>query len=255
VTNKAIEQQSANLVDLRDMTDARVSLGRFGSGVPTRAMQIFLLDHARARDAVWSQVDHPALDAAFADLPIDRIQVDSQARDRASYVKRPDLGRILSVSSQQLLSNAKHGVDVVIVVADGLSSSAVDINAAPLVFALVERLSNLKLSIGPLVIARQARVAIGDPIGETLGATITIMLIGERPGLSAADSLGAYITHSPRTGMADSLRNCVSNIRDGGLPIEDAAETILGLIGQMLATGISGVGMRAAVARLKQPDP
>lgn len=254
MNNRAIEKKRADLVDLREMTDARVALGRFGSGIPTRAMQTFLLDHARARDAVWSKVDYPALDEALADLPVGRIKVDSQASDRGSYVKRPDLGRMLSVSSQQSLAGVAHGFDVVIVVADGLSSSAVDINAAPLVSGLVERLSGRNLSIGPVVIARQARVAIGDPIGETLGAKITIVLIGERPGLSAADSLGAYITHSPRSGTADSLRNCVSNIRDGGLPIPDAAETIVGLIAQMLATGISGVGMKAAVARLGQRD-
>lgn len=254
MSKAAIDKTSTQAVDLREMTDARVALGRFGSGMPTGAMQTFLLDHARARDAVWSQVDYPALDEALAGLPVARITVDSQAPDRGSYVKRPDLGRMLSIASQQVLAGVAQGFDVVIVVADGLSSSAVDINAAPLVLGLVERLQSRNLSIGPLVIARQARVAIGDPVGQSLKAKITIVLIGERPGLSAADSLGAYITHSPRAGTADSLRNCVSNIRDGGLPIKDAADTILGLISQMLATGISGVGMKAAVARLGQRD-
>lgn len=251
MANSSIKKQSANPVDLRDMTDARVSLGRFGSGVPTRAAQAFLLDHARAREAVWSTVDHDALEAALIDLPVGIVHVESQAEDRSSYVRRPDLGRKLSASSLRRLSETAQGFDVVIVAADGLSSRAVDINAAPLVRSLVSRLLDRHLSVGPLVVANQARVALADPIGEALGATVSIILIGERPGLSAADSLGAYITHTPQTGTPDSSRNCVSNIRDGGLPVEDAAEAIVALIADMIATGTSGVALKAAVARLQ----
>lgn len=251
MANSSVKTQTANPADLRAMTDARVSLGRFGSGMPTRAAQAFLLDHARAREAVWSTVDHDALEAALNDLPVDVVHVESQAEDRSTYVRRPDLGRKLSAASLQRLSEAAKGFDVVIVAADGLSSRAVDINAAPLVRSLVSRLLDRHLSIGPLVVANQARVALADPIGEALQAKIAIILIGERPGLSAADSLGAYITHGPQTGTPDSARNCVSNIRDGGLPIEDAAEAIVALISDMVSTGTSGVALKAAVARLQ----
>lgn len=251
MTSPSIRKNSIKPTGLAAMTDARVALGRFGSGMPTRAAQAFLLDHARAREAVWSMVDHRALEEALTDLPVDIIHVDSQAQDRGSYVRRPDLGRKLSASSSQRLAASAHGFDVVIVAADGLSSRAVDINAAPLVLKLVGRLQSRQLSIGPLVIASQARVALGDPIGETLGAKVAIVLIGERPGLSAADSLGAYVTHAPRLGTPDSLRNCVSNIRNGGLQIEDAAEILVALVADMIATGTSGVGLKAAVARLQ----
>lgn len=251
MTGPSIRKSSIKPTDLAAMTDARVALGRCGSGMPTRAAQAFLLDHARAREAVWSMVDHRALEAALTDLPVDIIHVDSQAHDRGSYVRRPDLGRKLSASSSQRLAASAHGFDVVIVAADGLSSRAVDINAAPLVLKLVGRLQSRRLSVGPLVIASQARVALGDPIGETLGAKVAIVVIGERPGLSAADSLGAYVTHTPRIGTPDSLRNCVSNIRSGGLQIEDAAETLVTLVTDMIATGTSGVGLKAAVARLQ----
>lgn len=233
--------------DLRRMTDARVLLGRFGAGLPTRAAQSFLLDHARARQAVWSEVDWSALRAALGELKLGIVEVDSQAADRATYVRRPDLGRKLSPEAAERLAGAGAGGDIVIVVADGLSASAIDVNAVPLVRAIVERLSAQRLSIAPLVLASQARVALGDPIAEMLDARICVMLIGERPGLSAADSAGIYLTCSPRSGTPDSRRNCISNIRAGGLGIDDAADAVASLVADMLKTGISGVGLKDAL--------
>jgi ethanolamine ammonia-lyase small subunit len=148
------------------------------------------------------------------------------------------------------LAGVRPDCDVVIVVADGLSASAIDANAAPLIRAVVECLSSRQLVIAPLMFATQARVALADPVAEILRARVSIMLIGERPGLSAADSLGVYITCSPKTGTPDSRRNCISNIRSGGLSVEVAAEAVMSLVGNMLRTGISGVGLREALAAL-----
>lgn len=247
---------SSATVDLAEMTDARVSLGRFGSGAPTKALLAFQLDHARAREAVWSTIDEDGLRAEIEALGLDVASVESMARDRGSYLRRPDLGRKLSAASAERLTalppSAK-GSDVVITIADGLSSSAVDINAVALIKELSVLLRAAGLSIGPVAVARQARVALADEIGEILGAKVTIALIGERPGLSAADSLGGYITYKPAVGTPDSRRNCVSNMRDGGLSMEQAAATIAGLVAGMISTGVSGVGLKEALVRLGSP--
>ena len=236
--------------DLRKMTQARVLLGRFGAGLPTQAAQSFLLDHARARQAVWSEVDWVSVRDGLADLELGNIAAESQAGDRATYIRRPDLGRRLSVQAAQRLAGVRSDYDILVLVADGLSASAIDTNAVPLVRALVERLSARQLSIAPLVLASQARVALGDPIAEIVGARISIVIIGERPGLSAADSVGVYVTCSPRPGTPDSRRNCISNIRTGGLTIDRAADGVASLVADMLTTGISGVGLRDALVGL-----
>ena len=247
---KAISGKPAGSVDLKDFTDARVLLGRFGAGQPTTAAQSFLLDHARARQAVWSQVDWSELAVNLSDLGLPILRVDSLASDRSTYIKRPDLGRRLSEASATRLASVDAGQDIVIIVADGLSANAVSLNAAPLIRALVQRFRSEKMSVGLLVLAAQARVALGDPIGELLKAKVSVLLVGERPGLSASDSLGAYVTYAPQTGTPDSRRNCVSNIRDGGLQIDTAAEEIVALTADMRRTGISGVGLKDALGAL-----
>lgn len=243
------------VLDLRQMTDARVALGRHGAGLPTRAQLSFLLDHARAREAVWTSIDREGLEARLAASGHAVVHVESEAADRSIYVRRPDLGRTLSVASatrlRELNVDGKH--DVAIVIADGLSSSAVDLNAAPLIEALLPEFAAFNLTVAPIVVASQARVALGDPVGEALAARLTIVLVGERPGLSAADSLGAYITYGPKTGNPDSGRNCISNIRDGGLPVREAAGIVSGLVRDMMRTGVSGVSLKAAVAKLQAP--
>lgn len=245
-----LDKDTAQPIDLKQMTDARVLLGRFGAGLPTRAAQSFLLDHARARQAVWSEVDWSSLRANLSDLGLEMVRVESQAQDRSIYVRRPDLGRKLSQGSTEQLAGLRSTKDVVIVVADGLSASAIDINATPLLRAITSRLASRNLSVAPIVLASQARVALADAVAENLGAKISIMLIGERPGLSAADSVGAYVTYAPIPGTPDSRRNCISNIRDGGLSIDGAADAVVGLVLDMLKTGISGVGLKDALARL-----
>ncbi len=245
-----IDRREPALPDLRRLTQARVQLGRFGAGIPTRAAQAFSLDHARARQGVLSDLDRDALRRELAALPLEVIDVDSMAGDRSTYVRRPDLGRQLSAEATRRLESKSRGFDVGIIVGDGLSASAVAINAAPLVLLLHERFAARGLSLAPIVVAAQARVALADPIGERLRMRVAIMLIGERPGLSAADSLGVYITYAPVVGTPDSRRNCISNIRDGGLSIEKAADEVLALVMDMLNTGVSGIGLTAALAKL-----
>lgn len=252
ITTPADEVEIAPSIDLKEMTDARVALGRFGAGLPTRATQSFLLDHARAREAVWSMVDRENLAQRLGDIGMSSVLVESRAGDRSTYVRRPDFGRQLSDASHIRLKEIRDDMsaDIAIVVADGLSSSAIETNAVALIELLTAHFRDRHLRLAPIVLAEQGRVALADPIGEALGTKLTIMLIGERPGLSAADSLGAYITYAPKIGTPDSKRNCLSNIRDGGLSSSVAAQAIVDLVMSSMKTGISGVALKEAVASL-----
>jgi ethanolamine ammonia-lyase small subunit len=229
---------------LRPLTQARVALGRSGAGLPTAALLDFQLDHARARDAVHAALETDGFAAAIG-RPV--IEVRSRAADRGAYLKRPDLGRLLDEGDAATLTAT--GDTLAIVVADGLSATAVHAHAASLVTALVARLDGWR--IAPVVLARQARVALGDAVGAALGVDMVIVLIGERPGLSAPDSLGAYLTWQPRPGRRDSERNCVSNIRPPhGLGYEAAAETIARLAAAARRQRLTGVALKDGAASL-----
>jgi ethanolamine ammonia-lyase small subunit len=224
---------------LAGLTQARIGLPRAGHALSTAATLAFDLAHAQARDAVHAVFDASALQAAF-----DVIEVHSAAPDRATYLQRPDLGRLLPATEAARL--APTGADTAIVVGDGLSATAVARHAVPLVEALQARIGGVQ---APIVAAQQARVALGDAIGAALGVDILVMLIGERPGLSAPDSLGAYITWQPRPGRQDSERNCVSNIRPPhGLDYETAADRIAWLVHQARARQLTGVALKDASA-------
>jgi ethanolamine ammonia-lyase small subunit len=233
---------------LRRFTNARIAIGSSGNSVPTDELLRFGVAHAQARDAVHLPLDGKALRAELASHGVETMELDSAATDRATYLRRPDLGRVLSPRSTEVLSeagsSAGNGVDVAIVIGDGLSAAAVHRNAVALLLALRPLLEASGLRCAPIVIARQARVALGDPIGEGLQARLVLMLIGERPGLSSPDSLGAYLTSAPRPGTADSMRNCVSNIRPEGLPIVDAARKLAWLINEALRIGATGIALK-----------
>lgn len=236
----------ADLPALRDhlgaLTQARVLLGRAGQGLPTAALLDFQLDHARARDAVHTALE-PAGFAEAVGRPV--IEVGSRALTRADYLKRPDLGRLLDPECAARLTPT--GDELAIIVADGLSATAVHRHAASLVVAIIARLPGWRLA--PIVLARQGRVALGDAIGEALGADCALVLIGERPGLSAPDSLGAYLTWAPRMGRMDSERNCVSNIRPPhGLGYDAGADAIVALIRAARAHRLTGVALRGLLA-------
>jgi ethanolamine ammonia-lyase small subunit len=224
---------------LRAMTTARVALGRAGQGLPTEPMLAFQRDHALARDAVHAPFEPEHVAAALAPWPT--LTARSQAPDRAAYLRRPDLGRRLDVGVAAAL--APGDWDLAIVIGDGLSAPAVHAHAAPVAARLIERLDGWR--IAPVALAAMARVALGDDIGARLGARIVLVLIGERPGLSAPDSLGAYLTFDPKPGRLDSERNCVSNIRPPhGLSHEAAADTLAWLIRAARARGLTGVGLK-----------
>lgn len=229
------------LARLRAATDARIGLGRAGAGLPTAAMLAFQSDHALARDAVHAPMDASALAAALEDEAV--LEVSSRADSRAVYLQRPDLGRRLDADSVERLRAAAQDCDLVIIIGDGLSARAAQTHAPAVVAALREQLAGWR--IAPVILARQARVALGDEIGEHLGAAMSLMLIGERPGLSSPDSLGAYLTWGPRAGRADSERNCVSNIRPPrGLSYEAAAAKLAWLLRQARARALTGVGLK-----------
>jgi ethanolamine ammonia-lyase small subunit len=236
---------SRSLRDLRDLTPARVGLGRAGVSMPTQALLAFTLDHARARDAVHAAFDVAAITGGLHDLGLEALAVCSRAGSRKDYLRRPDLGRMLDPASQHLLAGHNSGsCRLAIVVGDGLSPSAVHAHATELVRNMIPRLAADGIKIDQAVVASGARVALGDEIGVALGARMIVMLIGERPGLSASDSLGAYLTFAPQTGLTDAQRNCVSNIHGSGLGYEEAALQIAWLIREGLAREISGVALK-----------
>jgi ethanolamine ammonia-lyase small subunit len=234
-----------SLLDLRQLTPARVALGRSGASLPTRALLEFTLDHARARDAVHADFDAPAVVAGLQGLGLEPLVVSSCAVDRTDYLKRPDRGRKLDAASQdRLAARRAQPCDCTLVIGDGLSPLAVNRDAVALVRDLLPRLTSAGIGIGPAVVASGARVALGDEIGARLAARLTIMLIGERPGLSVPGSLGAYLTFAPRPGLTDADRNCVSNIHAAGLSGEEAAFKIAWLVRESLVRRISGVALK-----------
>jgi ethanolamine ammonia-lyase small subunit len=233
------------LRDLRDLTPARVGLGRAGASLPTEALLAFTLDHARARDAVHAAFDIAAITHGLGDLGVAALHVASRAADRKDYLRRPDLGRKLDPASHDRLESQGGGAcDLAIVIGDGLSPSAVNAHAIELVRHLVPRLAADGIAIGNVVIASGARVALGDEVGAILGARMMVMLIGERPGLSAPDSLGAYLTYGPRAGLTDAERNCVSNIHGAGLGYDEAAFRIAWLVREGLTREVTGVALK-----------
>ncbi|MEU9666020.1 ethanolamine ammonia-lyase subunit EutC [Streptomyces bobili] len=225
---------------LRHRTQARIGLGRAGSALPTRHRLELQAAHAAARDAVHSPFDPDEVAARLPGLPV--IRVRSAAPDRLTYLQRPDLGRRLHPTDRAHLPAGDW--DVVFVVADGLSSRAVHDHAAQMVGATAARLPDLR--IGPVVLAEQARVALGDDIAAAMGATAVVVLVGERPGMSAADSLGAYLTHRPRPGTTtDADRNCLSNIRPPlGLTYERASRKLAALLTKARELGTTGVRLK-----------
>jgi ethanolamine ammonia-lyase small subunit len=249
--DKSIDQPFDPWAKLRLTTRARIGLGRVGDAMPTKDVLEFQLAHAKARDAVHTKLDVAALQTALQNSPGGAaIVVRSEAEGRDIYLRRPDMGRRLHPDCETLLKKGDY--DAVFVIADGLSATAVALNAVPMYLACAKRLPEFK--IAPVVIATQARVAIGDDIGERLGASLCAILIGERPGLSVAESLGVYLTYNPRRGTMDSARNCISNIHTkGGLSYDTAADTLAWLMREALHRKLTGVALKEE-ALLSAPD-
>ncbi len=248
---------------LRQFTDARIALGRSGVSLPTAPQLAFQLAHAQARDAVHRGLDvarlADGLAAAWPDAPRPCVLLHSAAADRSQYLQRPDLGRRLDAASLEVLSQLylpafadaraqERPYDLALVVADGLSALAIEQNAAPFLYALHQRMVGEGWRVAPLCIAQQARVAIGDDIGQALGAKAVVVLIGERPGLSSPDSMGLYLTWMPRVGLSDASRNCISNVRPAGLAYADAAFKLHYLLTQARQRQLSGVDLKDGTA-------
>jgi ethanolamine ammonia-lyase small subunit len=231
---------------LRRFTNARIALGRAGDSLPTSEMLAFQLDHARARDAVHAPFDSAGLAAQARALGFKALEVRSAAESREVYLRRPDLGRRLSDSSRRELERRGEGAgyDAAFVIADGLSALAAQRHALPLLRLAADALAGLGWRLAPLVLATQGRVALGDEIGQLLRAEQVAVLIGERPGLSAADSLGIYLTYGPRPGRSDAERNCISNIHARGLSYETARQTLLYLMSEARRLRLSGVALK-----------
>jgi ethanolamine ammonia-lyase small subunit len=232
---------------LRRQTPARLALGRSGVSLPTAPHLAFQLAHAEARDAVHAPLDREAVAAAIEALGIRVLPLHSAATDRVSYLSRPDLGRRLDDASRRALAAvAAASYGLAFVVADGLSAAAVNRYAAALIAATLRLLDADRWRIAPAALVAEGRVAIGDEIGAALGAKLVVVLIGERPGLSAPRSLGAYVTWAPAVGAKDAARNCISNIRDDGLKIPDAARTLATLIENAVRHRCTGVALAAS---------
>ncbi|MGE4043478.1 MAG: ethanolamine ammonia-lyase subunit EutC [Acetobacteraceae bacterium] len=227
--------------DLRSYTPARVALGRAGHGLPTRAHLAFQAAHAAARDAVHADLDVPSLRADLQKVGLDSVTAHSAATDRLTFLLRPDLGRRLSDADRAALPHAPGAM--LFVVCDGLSATAVERHAGPLLDRVIAPLQ-AEGPIAPVVIALQGRVALGDEIGEAMRAEAVAVLIGERPGLTAADSMGVYLTWAPRVGRTDAERNCISNIRPDGMPIPAAADKLLWLIRAMRRLQRTGIELK-----------
>ncbi len=236
------------LLELRRLTPARIALGRTGTSMPTSAQLDFQYAHAQARDAVHLPFDHAGLSTQLAEIGRASVLLHSAAADRNSYLQRPDLGRKLSDPSAQTLRNYAAanpgGVDLVIVVADGLSALAVHRHTLPFLQRLEEQVLAEGWSVSPVMLVEQGRVAVADEIGELMGAKMTVILIGERPGLSSPDSLGLYFTYNPKVGLTDAFRNCISNVRLEGLSYGMAAHRLVYLMREACRRQLSGVNLK-----------
>ncbi len=234
--------------ELKRFTAARIALGRAGSSLPLRESLAFRLDHARARDAVHSPFRRAELAARLAGAKLACLELESSVADRGEYLTRPDKGRRLSPRSRSLLESQKTGFDICLVVGDGLSARAIHENAEPFILACSNVFDQAGLSLSPVCLVENARVAVADEIGEILRARMSVILVGERPGLSSPNSMGIYLTMNPGPGTTDERRNCISNVRDGGLGVSEGVRKLGYLVEEAFRLGYSGVGLKDRMA-------
>ncbi|MGG9964468.1 ethanolamine ammonia-lyase subunit EutC [Ferruginibacter sp. SUN106] len=229
---------------LKKFTAARIALGSTGVAIPLKELLQFRLAHAHARDAVFSQLNKDVLAEGLKQLQLPFTVLHSKAQNRNEYLQQPGFGRKLNHLSAQQLQHTGTACDIAIIIADGLSATAVNNHALPLLQLLIPLLKQSKFLLAPVNIAEQARVAIGDEVGVLCKAKFSIILIGERPGLSSPDSMGAYLTYAPAVGLTDESRNCISNIRPQGMNYTIAAEKIYYLIKEAFRLQYSGVALK-----------
>jgi ethanolamine ammonia-lyase small subunit len=231
---------------LRRFTQARIALGRAGHAVPTAALLDFQLAHAEARDAVQLPWDIDAFADQLRTLGAELLLLETPVASRDEYLRRPDLGRILNGTSRERLGRlSPHAVDVALIVTNGLSSAALERHGFSLVQAILDGYRSRQLRVAPVALVANGRVALLDEIGSALGAKVAVIVVGERPGLSAADSLGVYLTFAPKPGNSDAQRNCISNIHPPeGLSYQAAVAKIIYLTEESIRRGTSGVALK-----------
>lgn len=239
-----IPQEIQSLKALQEFTPARIAIGRVGTSIPLKQALEFKLAHAHARDAVYSELDINNLTDLLKLFGLPVLHLQSRVGYREQYLQRPDMGRRLNEESIELLQEYHNQTDVAIIIADGLSATAINKNSLGLLQVLIPQLTAAGFKLAPISLVEQGRVAIGDDIGHGLKAKLSLILIGERPGLSSADSLGVYLTYGPKPGLTDEARNCVSNIRPGGLSYSKAAKKIFYLISEAFKLKSSGVMLK-----------
>jgi ethanolamine ammonia-lyase small subunit len=234
-------------VGLRKFTSARIALGRTGGSQRMETVLDFRLSHARARDAVMAPFDIDGVADRLVSAGFATHRIATAVTDKKTYLVRPDLGRRLSDKARTGLQSFAAGWgprDLVIIVSDGLAAQAAERHAVETVSLLAEQLTTAGWTLYPILLAPFGRVKLQDEVGEVLGARHALMLLGERPGLGMPDSLGAYLTHHPRTTCTDADRNCVSNIRPEGLPPAAAARKLAHLLIESARLGVSGVALK-----------
>ncbi|MBK0380808.1 ethanolamine ammonia-lyase subunit EutC [Mucilaginibacter segetis] len=241
---KADGSEDYQISFLRQFTSARIGIGSSGAAIPTKPALEFKMAHAHARDAVYSRMDTEMLTDELIQFKLPVLALHSKATNREQYLQRPDMGRSLDELSSNRLADQITNNGIVIIIADGLSAAAINKNVLVLLKLLIPRLTDAGYKLAPICLVEQGRVAIGDEIAAELGASFSVMLIGERPGLSSADSMGAYLTYQPKPGLTDDARNCVSNIRTEGLALPTAADKIFYLIQESLKRKLSGVWLK-----------
>ncbi|WP_214070814.1 ethanolamine ammonia-lyase subunit EutC [Mucilaginibacter sp. dw_454] len=241
---KKVIKSSDPLIALQEFTAARIAIGRAGTSIPLKQSLEFKLAHAHARDAVYSSlnVDGLIADLKQFDLPV--IHLHSQAGYREQYLQRPDLGRKLDEKSVEQLKEYHQPTDISIIIADGLSAAAINTNVIGLLKALIPLFQSVDFKLADIVLVEEGRVAIADEIAAAMNAKLSLILIGERPGLSSTDSIGAYLTYQPKPGLTDESRNCVSNIRPDGLNYKQASKKIFYLIQEAFSRKLSGVALK-----------
>lgn len=236
------------LDEWKQFSNARIGLERFGGSISTKEVLRFRLDHARARDAVLLSPNFPKLLEELGDLGkpknLPSILLETKVHSKEEYLRRPDLGRRLATESLERLQPLAGKFDVVLISVDGLSAKAIDENLIPFLKILMVAIDKKGFSLAPLVLTKGGRVAIGDEVGEVLNAKVSIVVIGERPGLSSADSLGVYITYRPQVGKTDESRNCISNIRPSGFGFESAVAKTMYLVEESIRRKLSGVDLK-----------
>lgn len=236
-------QDGPGFLALKKKTPARLGVGKAGARYKTATLLRFRADHAAAQDSVFSPVPESfAKDKGW-------IPIQTRCRDKDEYLTRPDLGRCFDEANQKLIREVCAGQKVLLVIGDGLSSAAVTANAPDCAAAIRQGLQGNGISLGKALFVRYCRVGVSDQIGDLTGCELICLLVGERPGLVTNESMSAYLTYRPHSGIAEAKRTVVSNIHAQGIPAVEAGAHIASLITRILKQKASGIDLAQEAER------